>query len=101
MLYPYRRTPEEMNDDEREKLVIDLRKEREFSMGTHPGAINIYWEQFEEHIPELPKDKPIYLLCYTGATSDEIAEYLQKHGYEAYSIEGGYRMYFVWQIQNM
>ncbi len=100
MLYPYRRSVEELMDDEGEKLVIDLRKAREFNMGTIEGAVNVYWEDFDAYLPNLPKDKPVYLLCYTGATSDEIAENLSRQGYEIYSITGGYRNYFVWQMQN-
>lgn len=35
----------------------------------------------------------MYLFCYTGQRSDEIAEDLSEQGYEIYSIEGGYRSY--------
>ncbi|MDO4174290.1 MAG: rhodanese-like domain-containing protein [Eubacteriales bacterium] len=94
----YQRTADEMMNDPREKLVIDLRKEREFRLGTCPGSIHIDWEDLESHVAELPKDKPIYLMCYTGVTSDEYAELLQNRGYEVYSIEGGYRGYYRWSI---
>lgn len=46
-----------------------------------------------DHIGEIPKDQPVYLFCYTGQRSDEIAEELSDKGYEIYSIEGGYRSY--------
>ncbi len=46
-----------------------------------------------DHIGEIPKDHPVYLFCYTGQRSDEIAEELSDKGYEIYSIEGGYRSY--------
>lgn len=96
----YQRTTDEMMTDTREKLIIDLRKEREFRLGTCPGAVNIYWEELEQHFSELPKDKPIYMMCYTGVTSDEYAQLLQKQGYEAYSIEDGYRGYYRWSIMH-
>lgn len=89
----YRRTLEELKSDNREKEIIDIRKAADFRKETYPGAKNIYWEEFEQHLLGLPKDKPIYLLCYTGETSDEFAEELAQQGYEAYSIEGGYREY--------
>lgn len=96
----FRKTAAEMAQDQREKMVIDLRGDREYHMGTCPGAVHIYWEEFEEYIPELPKDKPVYLMCYTGETSDEFAKYLQEKEYEAYSIEDGYRGYLRWSFVN-
>lgn len=87
------KTIEEMEQDAREKFIIDVRKEEDFQKETYPGAFHIYWETFAEHLQEIPRDKPVYMLCYTGQRSDEIAEDLQNQGYEAYSIEGGYRSY--------
>ncbi len=89
----FRKTVEEMEQDVREKFIIDLRKEEEFQKETYPAAFHIYWETFEEHLAEIPRDKPVYLICYTGQKSDEIAESLQEKGYEIYSIEGGFRSY--------
>ena len=87
----FRRTIEELEQDAREKLVIDMRSAAEYEKETYPGAVNIDKDDFEQHIAELPKDKPIYLICYTGQKSDEIAETLSDQGYEIYSIDGGYR----------
>lgn len=89
----YRKSVEEMERDQRKKLIVDIRKEEDFERETYPGAENIYWEEFSSHIEELPKDQPLYLLCYTGQKSDELAEELSGQGYEAYSVEGGYRAY--------
>lgn len=89
----YRKSVEEMERDQRKKLIVDIRKEEDFERETYPGAENIYWEEFSSHIEELPKDQPLYLLCYTGQKSDELAEELCGQGYEAYSVEGGYRAY--------
>ena len=65
-----------------------------FEKDTYPDAIHIFWENFEHHLTEVPKDKPVYLLCYTGRKSDDIAEKLNEQGYEIYSIKEGYR---AWQ----
>lgn len=96
----YQRTIEAMREDHRDKLIIDLRKKEDFDKGTYPGAIHLCKDDFEGKIEELPKDKPIYLLCYIGETSDEWAEDLQKQGYEIYSLEEGYRGYVRWQLFN-
>ena len=89
----YRKTIDELQEDTREKQVIDLRGEDDFEKETYPWAMNIYWEELGERIDEVAKDMPVYLICYTGQKSDELAQDLQTKGYEAYSVEGGYRAY--------
>ena len=89
----YRKTIDDLMTEKREKLVIDLRSEEDFSKETYPQAKNIYWENFAEHEAEIPKNMPVYLICYTGQRSDEIAEEYEQRGYEIYSIQEGYRAY--------
>ena len=89
----YQRTIEELQKDEREKVIIDIRREADFMRETYPGAKHIYWEEFEAHRDEVPKDRPVYLICYTGERSDELARELLEAGYEVYSVQGGYRAY--------
>ena len=89
----YQRTIEELQKDEREKVIIDIRREADFLRETYPGAKHIYWEEFEAHRDEVPKDCPVYLICYTGERSDELARGLLEEGYEVYSVQGGYRAY--------
>ena len=85
------RTIEELEQDTREKQVIDIRDKADFEKETYPDAINIYWEELEEHMNEIRKDCPVYLLCYTGQKSEEISEELTEQGYEIYSVKNGYR----------
>ena len=92
------KTIEELQQDKREKLVIDIRKDADFRKETYPGAKHIYWEEFDANKEELPKDKPIYLICYTGEASGELAEELCELGYEAYSVDGGYRSYLRYKL---
>ena len=89
----YRKTIDELQEDTRDKQIIDLRSEEDFVKETYPGAMNLYWEDLGERVDEIAKDKPVYLICYTGQKSDEIAQDLQEQGYETYSVEGGYRAY--------
>ena len=86
-----RKTIEDLERDDRDKLVIDIRSKEDFDKETYPGAINIYWEKFRDHLDQVPKDRPVYLICYTGQRSDEIAGELSEEGYEIYSIEEGFR----------
>lgn len=94
-------TAEEMIEDARDKYIIDLRKAEDFARESCDGALNIYWEDFDVRMHELSKEKPVYLICYTGETSDEYAAVLRKTGYEAYSIREGYRGYMRWKLKRM
>ena len=85
------RTIEELEKDTREKQVIDIRDKADFEKETYPGAVNIYWEELEEHMDEIRRDCPVYLVCYTGQKREEIAEELTEQGYEIYSVKNGYR----------
>ena len=73
--------------------VFDLRKKDQFDRGSFPGAVNLPVEELEERKKELPKEKTIYLMCHTGERSRECTELLEKEGYDAVNIEGGYRAY--------
>lgn len=97
----FRKTIDELENDGREKIIIDLRKKEEYAQETYPGAVNIYWEDFEERFREIPLDRPIYLLCYTGSKSDELTEDLREQGLEAYSVEGGFRAYLRRKLANL
>ena len=95
------RTIEELQEDTREKQIIDIRDKADFDKETYPGAVNIYWEELEEHMDEIHKDCPVYLLCYTGQKSEEIAQELNEQGYEVYSIKNGYRAWLKIKLSKM
>lgn len=96
-----RKTIEQLGEDNRDKLVIDIRSREEYEKETYPEAVHIFWEEFDRHIDEIPKDKPVYLICYTGQKSDEIAERLSEEGYEIYSIENGYHSYLRLKLRQL
>lgn len=96
----YQKTAAQMAADARDKLIIDLRREEDSRRSPCPGAVSLWWETMERTIREegvkalrLPKDRPLYLLCYTGETSDEYAQLLRGEGYDAWSVAQGYRGY--------
>ena len=95
------RTIEELEQDTREKQVIDLREDADFEKETYPGAIHIHWEEFDEHMEEVRNDCPVYLICYSGQKSEEIAGELSEKGYEIYSIKNGYRAWLKLKLTRM
>lgn len=73
--------------------IIDVRPTEPYKSGTFPGAINIPLAQFEEQMGTIEKEKTVYVICHTGEKSQGCVEMLEKAGYDAVSVEGGYRAY--------
>ena len=97
----YRKSLEEVLRDKGPKVIIDLRKKEDYRKETIPGAVNVYHGEFQRYLSRLPRDKRIYLLCYTGETSDELAEELSQKGYDIYSIDEGYHAYLRYKLKYM
>ena len=95
-----------------EPLIIDIRTSDAYERGTLPGAVNIsVSKEAGKDLPDIspvldylrkerhPEDKPVYLLCHTGAISQDAAELLQEAGYAGVNIKGGYRTYLVAKLR--
>lgn len=72
--------------------LIDLRSKTEYKKWHIKGAKNIYWQDIlnEENLRNLPKHKPIFLICYVGHTSSQVLTLLKLLGYNVVSIKYGY-----------
>ena len=97
----FRKSLEEVLNDNKPKILIDVRKKEDYEKETIPGAVNVYYKELFRYAFRLPKDKRIYLFCYTGETSDEYAEELSKKGYDIYSINEGYHAYLRYKLRKM
>ena len=93
-------TYEQLKQLEKESYVlIDIRDESAVNYGMIPQAVHILPEVVSEENAEIPKDKKIILYCMKGIFSKEKAEELQKAGYEAYSLAGGYTGWLLSQMK--
>ena len=81
---------DELDKNKHDKLIIDLRLKEDFEHDNYPGSINIPWRDFDTHLDNMPKDRPVYLICKTGHDSLYLADHLQSTGVEAYSLKGGF-----------
>lgn len=72
------------------ELYVDLREPDVFACGSLPGAVNIPLDKLSL-LYDLPQDRRICVFCQAGIISEDIAELLRDAGYDAYSLEGGYR----------
>ena len=69
--------------------LFDIRGEIERAHGILPNSTASSADVLMENPPE-DKEKKIIICCSRGQISRDIAEELQGHGYEAYSLKGGY-----------
>ncbi len=71
-------------------LLVDVRSPEEFQGGTLPGATLIPFWDFAKGRYDLPKDKPILLICAVGGRSLACGQILAAQGYkEVYNLKGG------------
>ncbi|MCI4442812.1 MAG: rhodanese-like domain-containing protein [Lentimicrobium sp.] len=65
-------------------LLVDVREKDEVAQLAYdvPNIINIPLSVFEEHFTEIPKDKPVVMVCESGGRSLRAAGFLVNHGYE-------------------
>ncbi|MCR4861586.1 MAG: rhodanese-like domain-containing protein [Ruminococcus sp.] len=75
--------------------LLDIRSKEEYELNGFSGSVNVPFDEISTGLSKLPKEKPVYVLCRTGALSSEVAEILEDRGYNVYNIEGGYAAYTV------
>ena len=49
--------------------------------------------ELREHLEEIPKDKPVYVICQSGLRSYIACRILAGNGYDCYNFSGGFRFY--------
>lgn len=74
-------------------VLLDVRTVQEYSRGHISGFKNIPLDELREHIHEIEKGKPVYLICQSGLRSYIASRILEGYGYETYNFSGGFRYY--------
>ena len=73
-----------------ETLVLDVRQPKEWNAGHIPGAAHITGAELPRRKNEVPKDRPLALVCGSGYRSSVSASLLQSLGYAKVSnVLGG------------
>ncbi|MFQ3319356.1 MAG: glyoxylase-like metal-dependent hydrolase (beta-lactamase superfamily II) [Natronomonas sp.] len=79
-------------------FILDVRNEDDYEEWQIPGSTNLpIYDELLKHdfstladrLDELPEDQEIAVICVAGVTSARAAEFLQKEGFDAKSIENG------------
>lgn len=73
--------------------LLDVRTEWEYENGHIERFRNIPVDHLREHLEEIEKGKPVYVICQSGLRSYVAARILAGKGYEVYNFSGGFRFY--------
>ena len=70
-------------------LLLDVRESHEYAEGHVPGAQLLPLSVLPVRVHELPRDRPVYLVCQAGGRSAQAAQLLAADGIDARSVTGG------------
>ncbi len=73
--------------------VVDVRTDREYDEAHLEGVMHIPVDDIRARMSEIPKDKPVYLVCHSGLRSYLASRILTQCGYDCYNLAGGFRLY--------
>ena len=72
-------------------LLIDIRKPDAYAKGHLKGAVNIPWGmELYNQLKYIPRDKDVYVNCYSGQTAGQAVMLLNAAGVSARSIKYGW-----------
>ncbi len=71
-------------------VVLDVREPEEYAQGHIPGAVNLPQAELATRLSEVPRDRPVYVVCLAGMRSLRVSQFLAQMGYtNAVSMTGG------------
>jgi rhodanese-related sulfurtransferase len=79
-----------MHDDDEPFLLLDVREDDEIATASLDFAKHVPMASVPARLDELPKNKPIVVMCHGGTRSGRVAKYLRENGFENVSnLAGG------------
>ena len=70
-------------------VILDVREPFEFASGHVPGAVHLPMHLVPLRLDDIPRERPVYVICATGNRSWQVAHYLGQHGLTAINVDGG------------
>ena len=73
-----------------EAVLLDVREASELRMAAVPGARHVPMGEVPSRLGEVPRDRPVLVMCHHGVRSQAVADWLLKQGYDKVSnVRGG------------
>lgn len=73
-------------------VIVDLRDEKSFKEGHVPGAVNVPYENLEEYLKGINKNRELILYCERGGRSFAAAKKFG-NSYNIKTVNGGIHSY--------
>lgn len=81
-------------ETDRSFTLLDVRRDDELEQAAVSGALHIPMHEVQRRIGEVPRDKPLVVMCHYGDRSWRVARFLLTDGFqEVYNLEGGIDAY--------
>lgn len=84
-------TWDELEQQEGDCQILDIREKPETAMGMAEGAVNIPLTQLRDRLGELDPGRQYFVYCAVGLRGYLAERVLKQRGYQARNILGGYR----------
>lgn len=79
-----------LREDPARPLLLDVREPNEFATVRAPGAVLLPTSTFVARIDELPRDRPLLVICHSGNRSAAVAGFLARSGrVDVVNVAGG------------
>ena len=77
-------------DEGVELTLLDVREDDELALCAIDGALHIPMQEVPRRIPDLPRNRPLVVMCHHGGRSDQVAQFLRGHGFvNVHNLAGG------------
>jgi len=80
---------DELESRDTSAIVLDVREPVEYAAGHVPGSVNLPQADLADRLDELPRDRPLLLICQGGYRSQRAAQFLKQMGFEQVSSVAG------------
>ena len=69
--------------------LLDVREDDEWTAGHAPDAVHIALGQLGDQADQVPKDRPVYVICRSGARSGRATQVLGANGWDVTNVSDG------------
>jgi rhodanese-related sulfurtransferase len=71
-------------------LLVDVRERDEFTRVRAPGAVLYPTSSFLLRFDDLPRDRPLHVVCHSGSRSAAVTAFLLRNGWsDVHNVAGG------------
>jgi rhodanese-related sulfurtransferase len=71
-------------------VLVDVREPWEFELARIEGSLLVPLGELARRVDELPRDRPLVMVCHTGRRSQNAAMFLARSGFaDVQNLQGG------------